>query len=302
MDASWVDSRRLSRRLRRPPGGDTEIPGIRHLDCDLARVRLLVRGSGPWTVVLAADPPNVIEHHLELIELLAQDLRVICLELPGFGFSFPKKEYRFTIDDIASVLDQLLTRLDMKPYVLALSCVAGLAALKLAHDRPDLAARLVTIQTPARDEAVKWARRVDFKGVLATPYVGQIVAAAGKDRLAAGWYRAVLGETESRAYLARARESFRHGAVYCLASAFQALKRPETAELSRLAVTQPALCVWGAADRSHRRTDRASILRNTPGGRLVEIEGAGHFPELEEAARFRRHLLEFLGMSEGNRT
>jgi len=56
------------------------------------------------------------------------------------------------------------------------------------------------------------------------------------------------------------------------------------------------LVLWGLADRTHRRTDKRSILSYMPHARWVEFDSAGHFPELEEPERFREVLFRFLAV------
>ncbi|HYR97293.1 MAG TPA: hypothetical protein VEM57_11180, partial [Candidatus Binatus sp.] len=80
--------------------------------------------------------------------------------------------------------------------------------------------------------------------------------------------------------------------AYCLASAFQAAVRQPEPRLR--AVRQPALVVWGGADRTHRHTDERSILAYAPHADWAEFDAAGHFPDLEQPERFRDELLHFL--------
>ncbi len=62
-------------------------PGVARVE--LSRATLRVRsasGVGP-PIVFLIDPPNTVEHYDALIQILAQHARVVCVELPGFGFS-----------------------------------------------------------------------------------------------------------------------------------------------------------------------------------------------------------------------
>jgi pimeloyl-ACP methyl ester carboxylesterase len=66
-------------------------------------------------VVLACDPPNVIEHYDDVFRLLAPSYRVLCLELPGFGFSRPVPGFRFTIDEYGATVEEVLGELGSTP-------------------------------------------------------------------------------------------------------------------------------------------------------------------------------------------
>ena len=65
-----------------------------------------------------------------------------------------------------------------------------------------------------------------------------------------------------------------------------------------LAERLPTLLIWGTDDPiipiEHGRAARARI----PGSRLVEIAGAGHWPQLDDPDRFVAELTEFVETTE----
>jgi pimeloyl-ACP methyl ester carboxylesterase len=278
-----------TRRARRPPSH----PGTRLWDVSGSILRVRVAGERGPSLVIVPDPPNVIEHYDGLIELLAPHVRVVCVEAPGFGFSVPARDFDYGLARQTAVLAELLTRLGQGPYVLALPCFAGLLAVKLALEKPGLISGLVLVQTPSWEEEMRWVRRVDARRVLQRPWIGQLMMGFGKRSVARGWYRAALPrDADPAPFLGPALEAFEHGACYCLASAFQAAAREAAPGLGP--VRQPALVVWGDADRTHRRTDKRSILAYAPHADWAEFEGAGHFPDLEQPERFRDEVLHFV--------
>src|SRR5439155_1186770 len=175
----------------------------------------------------------------------------------------------------AASMPALLALLALGPYLLAFPCFAGLVAVQLAAEHPELVNGLVIVQTPAWSEALGWVRRIDRRGLLQTPWLGQLAMSFGKRRVARGWYRAALPPGADPApFLAPALAAFERGGAYCLASAFQAACRTPAPRLGP--VRQPALVVWGGADRTHRRTDKRSILEYVPrGGRTGGDGGDG---------------------------
>ena len=266
---------------------DTEL-----LDLSLARVRCRVCGSGKTTIVFVADPPNVIEHYDRLIELLASTCRVICLDMPGFGFSYPKRPFSYSIDDQVQTITELLQRLDCGPYVLSFSCGATFAAVGVAAQRPDLVAGVVSIQSASWQEQRRWAKRVDLMGLIGTPFVGQLLLASAPNWVARKWYQVALPRREKvRTFELVALEALRHGACFCLASGLQQLRSSEPVLHP---VSCPSMVLWGTADRTHRRTDRSSARLLFPQARWHEFPKAGHFPELEEPERFAALIGEFV--------
>ena len=289
MSAARLETFLQTHRRARPPSGD----GVRFVELQQATLRVRVAGTGPVALVIVPDPPNVIEHYDRLIALLAPHLRVVCCEAPGFGFSRPAPGFDFSPASQAASMGALLARLALGPYLLAFPCFAGLVAVQLAAEHPELVNGLVIVQTPAWSEALGWVRRIDRRGLLQTPWLGQLAMSFGKRRVARGWYRAALPPGADPApFLAPALAAFERGGAYCLASAFQAACSTPAPRLGP--VRQPALVVWGGADRTHRRTDKRSILEYVPRADWVDFAAAGHFPDLEQPERFRDELRHFL--------
>jgi pimeloyl-ACP methyl ester carboxylesterase len=308
MNASRIDSLLLSRKWsraralsdREPRRGTAEADGaIRFVELDDAIVRVKVSGNGPHTIIVTPDPPNVIEHYDALFRAFGDSARLVCFEMPGFGHSVPRRHYRFSLAETAKVtvdlidhLVDLIDHLALGPSVLAFSCVAGLMALMVARQRPSLVSHVVSVQTPSWAEQARWAARIDRRGMVRTPVVGQLALALGHRKLAEAWYLAALGsKTDAPAYTELALRAFDRGASFCLASGLQALGR-ETAD-SFSVVDKRALCIWGTQDRTHRRTDRTSTLGCLPRARMIELD-SGHFPDLEQPQRFAREVTAFL--------
>jgi pimeloyl-ACP methyl ester carboxylesterase len=243
-------------------------------------------GPGP-VVVLACDPPTVLEHYDELYAELVPAHRVVVLEMPGFGFSRPARGFCFAPDDYAAVVEEVLDHVGAGPCTLAFGCVWTFVAVRVAARRPDLVRALVLVQAPGWADEVAWARRIDSTGAVRTPLLGQALLAVAPGPVAERWYRTALPPGRAVEPFARpARAALRSGALFCLASLTQAWfpgpHRPAGV------VRQPAVLLWGAADRTHRRS--TPQRDDVPGARLVVVDGAGHFPELEAPHRLREAL------------
>jgi pimeloyl-ACP methyl ester carboxylesterase len=280
---SWVDGVERAWTARRRRGVTGEL-----VEAGGARFRVRVTGSGGPTIVMAPDPPNVLEHMDDVARALAARHRVVCVELPGFGFSSAPEGFDFSARAGADALGALLDALGLGPYALALPCVAGLLAATLAAARPELVSHLVGVQSPGLDGAKAWARRVDPRGLIARRGLGQALVLATRRRLARAWLDVALAERDRRdAFLARVDEAYDRGATYPLASALQAIARERVAPRA----PQPTLLVWGGRDRTHKRTDKGELA---PDARVVVLEQAGHFPELEDARGFTEAVCAFL--------
>ena len=287
MNGTWLDTlvtpwRRA--RVTRGPGSRTRAD-LRFMHLPRASIRYRLAGTGPRTIVFCADPPVTLELYDELIAELAPDFRVVVFEMPAFGLSLPSLGLGFELDSMATVIGAFLQQLALGPYLLAFPCVPAYSALWLAGRHPELVSGLVLMQAPDWPQELAWKHGRDPKGILARPYIGQLLLRLLRRQRAGLWYRLALGRQDLLEHFTDTTQcAFDHGAGFSLASAFQRhLNGPEPAFGS---ITQPALVIWGEADRSHQHTDRTSIRRYLPQARLISFAEAGHFPELEAPQRF----------------
>ncbi len=262
---------------------------IRQVAIPQGSVRLRQAGQGP-PLVLATDPPNVLEQYGPLMVALRPHARVVAFEPVGFGHSKAARGAGQSPDAQAEATIALLDKLALGPCTLALPCVGAYVALRVAAARPDLVDSLVALQAPAWDDALRWIDRVDRRRALRAPLVGPALGYVRAPEIARSWYRAALPTREAGdAFGALAVESFDHGARFPLAAAFRALERAAPPPPTDL----PVLAVWGARDRTHRGSDPQGLRRHAPRAKVVVLEDAGHFPELEQPARFAQELVRW---------
>lgn len=272
-------------------------PGVRVLSTpgSLVRVRDTgVRGGG--TVVLLTDAPHTVESYDDLVTELAQELRLVVVEPPGFGFSWAQAPGALAFAGATASIVDALRQLGVRDAVLGGACVYGFLALAAAATDTGLARALLLAQTPSWDASVRWGTAVlDPEGTLAAPWEGQVSWRASRDAAVDGWYRFAAGPD---APLARwqqiARDVLAAGGSYALASQVQSwwspgAPRPEPVDL-------PATVLWGDADRSHRKagTDPEQVLGLVPAGQLVHVPTGGHFVDTEDVATTAAHVRALL--------
>jgi pimeloyl-ACP methyl ester carboxylesterase len=293
MNAGNID--RFFARRRRAKPFYSALEGMRMLRVSGGDIRVRVSGAGPHTVVFVCDMPVMIEHYERLSALLEPRYRVVCMELPGMGFSVPGSTFGFGLLEQAGVVEQVLRALGVSGCTLAFSCVNGYLALLLAQRATELVSRVVVLQTPSWEEQQRWARRIDFreKGWVATPVLGQVIVALGRRALARRWFGKVLsGGSDAAEFSARAEAGFDAGCSWALASLTQAYFSAAAPVFSP--ILQPALVIWGAQDRTHRRTDKPSVLQYFRDAESITFQDAGHAPELEQPALFVEHLVRLI--------
>lgn len=260
------------------------LPGARMLKTARGTVRVYdSEGKGP-VVVMVPDGPNVIEHHSDVIERLKPHARVICFEMPGFGFSRPGFSYDHSLQAGAAIILAVMDALSVKEAALHFSCANGFYALAAARLAPQRIRRLLLCQTPALEPMNAWVQRV-IPWPIRTPVVGHILMRATRRRVAHGWYAASLPDQNSRApYRATADHALAHGACFCLAGVVQGLLSADQKELE--GVKQPVQLLWGDSDKSHRRTPIDSLLTLVPQAQIQHFPECGHFPDLERPQQY----------------
>ncbi len=317
MRAIDIDILRLSRRLatmdRESITGSR--PGIELIELDDSYVRVRTAGAGPRTIVVACDPPNVVENYDAFIAALEADFRVVIFEQPGFGFSYPRAGFDFTRRGYARIVAQLLDRLGHGPYVLAFPCIANFHGLQIAFDRPELVEKLVLMQATSWPTQRKWVTQVvgafttllsgitEFgdmgEKMTAVPFLGQGIWAVAEPSFARQTHKYAVYRSAERPELFNSlagplEDAFERGACNCMASSYQNYFLDDEPEIP--VVAQDTLVLWANRDRMHRDSDPRGLLRYAPQARWEEIPYTGHHLELENPEAVTAAIRRFLAV------
>lgn len=268
-------------------------PGTKMLDLKHSWVRVRTHGDGPNTVVFLCDAPNAIEHYDALLrQVRSSGYRGLVIEMPGFGCSYPKHSYSFSLEAQSAVLSDALTGLGVFDACLVAPCVTAYSGLRLAEMRPDLVRNLCLIQAPSWQDECAWARRID-RAFLRVPVVGQLIMASFAQRVTDKWYHAAMRDPDqTRAFSIIGRRRLEDGGCFSLASLTQCwfgASEPVFGERQ-----DRTLVIWGAHDRTHNATDKWSILQYASAATRQVIENAGHSPELEQPTQTWGRIQEWL--------
>lgn len=290
MLSSSVDSWLARYSARQRKGALRGILPTRDVETPVGTVRVYDSGSEKPCVILVPDGPNVIEHYEHLISLLSPSLRVVCFDMPGFGHSVPRSSYGHSLDQGAGAVLGVLDRLGIRRATLAFSCANGFYALRAAQIAPERVSNLVLSQTPSLAAMRAWIVR-NIASPLRVPVAGQVIAWITRRKVAQGWYRIALPWTsEPRPFQDKALDAFADGACFCLAGIVQGLSRERDAALND--TTTPLVMIWGTKDRSHKYTDPKSLHACASQAEILQFEDCGHFPDVEQPARFAAILLD----------
>ncbi|MES2509332.1 MAG: alpha/beta hydrolase [Pseudomonadota bacterium] len=278
--ASWAWRLHAGAGARARPAAS----GFSYVETPAGKVRCIDSGGKGPVVVFVPDGPNVVEHYQELIARMASSCRVICFDMPGFGFSIPGPRYAHSLDQGAAVVMAVLDHFGIEKATLAFSCANGFYALRVAALAPARVCGLVLSQTPSLEAMHAWTARI-VPGVLRIPVVGQLFGWLFREKAALGWYRAALPRgADAKPFRDTARSALHCGGCFSLAGVVQGLLKEPGTGLDVGGV--PCTLFWGKGDRSHAPTDPYSLLALVPHAEVIELDDCGHFPDLEGKERY----------------
>lgn len=243
-----------------------------------------VAGALAGWLEAGAGPPLVCVHGAggagdvwtRQLEGLAGIARVIAPDLPGHG---PGDGLgRQSVDAYADWLAAFLDALDLARPVLAGHSMGGAIAQTLALGRPGRLAGLVLVATGARLRVLP--RLLELLGERppeGRDLVGELSYARTTPRERVAVADRVLGETAPLVTLGD----------FLACDRFDVMARLEEVRI-------PTLVVAGVEDRLTPVKYGRRLAATIPGARLVEIEAAGHFPQLEQPDLVNRAIGEFL--------
>ena len=237
-------------------------------------------GSGPPLLYLHAE--QYFEQVRPHLDALARTWTVIAPRHPGYGAVSVATDLR-SVDDLAYLYLDLLDELKLDDVVLVGASLGGWIALEMCVRNHARLSKLVLVSSVG----VKFSGREerDFADLFYMPDVEAFpMLFADPKRHAPNYAAMSAGQLEE---LARARQMLAHyGWRPYLHN--PALKR----WLHR--VDLPTLVVWGAADRFASRSYGQSLASALPAAELTLIEGAGHYPEIEQSEATLRAIDAFL--------
>ena len=246
-------------------------------------LEVLERGNGrPLLFLHPGHPSGRLDPKAPVVEGLAAHARVIAPTHPGFG-SMPAPRELTTVDDLAYLYLDLLDEIDLDDVVVVGVSLGGWIAAEMA------------VKSTERISALVLADAVGIKpGDRETRDIADIYAVTDKQLADLVWADPArmtanpktLPESDLIA-MARSRESTGRFAW----SPY--MHNPKLkGRLHRIRI--PTLVLWGAEDRVTKPDYGKSYAAAIEGARFATIDGAGHFPHLEQPAAFARAVTDFL--------
>jgi pimeloyl-ACP methyl ester carboxylesterase len=264
------------------------------------RVCFRMAGEGP-VLVLVHGITGSSAHWAPVMPLLAERFTVIAPDLLGHGESAkPRGDY--SLGAYATGIRDLLIALDYPTATVVGHSLGGGVAMQFAYQFPERSDRLVLVSSGGLGEEVHLLlRAAALPGselvlpVLAARRVRGVVAAlAGLlDRLHLhpGHDLAEIAAGIGSLADSDARQAFLHTLRAVIDPTGQ---RVSATDRLHLAEAMPSLVMWGERDPIIPVAHARSAHKAMPGSRLELLEGAGHFPQLDDPIRVSRLLTDFM--------
>ncbi len=280
----------------------------RWLEIDGRAVNVIDLGPLAAGAEASAAQPLVFVHGLsgcwanwlEQLAVLAEERRVIAMDLPGFGYS-PMPAAQISISGYARLLDSLLGELAIDAGALVGNSMGGFIAAELAIACPQRVERLVLVSAagistsghPGTTRALPALRRAQTALAASGAWVAsKSETVARRARLRQALLSLVVRHP-SRLPAALAAEQLRGAGKPGFMQALQAVLDYDVRErLPEIAC--PTLIVWGDRDRLISVRDADVFGELIEDSRVVIFEDTGHVAMLERPAAFNGLLREFL--------
>lgn len=223
---------------------------------------------------------------LGTMEALASRHRTYALDFWGFGESDKRRE-SYNIPDFVALVDQFMERLGIQSAPVIGHSMGGTVALSLALDRPERVKKVAVVGSPIDGRSLNL-----FLKLAGYPWIAFLVwNSPGLLRLGirllapwiaaswSEWYSMLMGDL-SRMTL----ESF----LWSISSLRDTDLSPRLHTLR-----MPALGVYGRGDKIVDPR-QAELFDQIEGARVEMMQGARHFPMLDEPEAFYSTALSFL--------
>ena len=255
----------------------------RHIELSGAGMEVTERGKGrPLLLLHPGHPAGRIDAGARIMDLLAQDARVIAPTHPGFGMT-PAPAKLTTIDDLAYLYLDLMEAMGLRDCVVVGLSLGGWIAAEMAVKTTDRMSHLVLVNPVGIKTGNRETRDIADIYAITDKQLAELVYADPRSMA-----RDVKALPESELTLmARAREATGRYAwtPYMHDPKLQG-------RLHRIQI--PTLVLWGEADRVASADYGRKYAAAIAGAQFGTIEGAGHFPHLEQPGALARRIVDFV--------
>ncbi len=258
-------------------------PETNRVDLGGVSVEVTERGRGrPVLFLHPGHPAGRVDPNARVLELLAENARVIAPTHPGFGMDQAPRHLT-TVDDLAYLYLDLMEAMALRDCAVVGVSLGGWIAAEIAVKTTERISRLVLANSVGIKPGDRETRDIADIFAMTDKQLGEIAYADPAKMMP---NTKTLPESDL-VMMARSREATGRYAWTPF------MHNPKLKQrLNRIRI--PTLVLWGEADRIAKPDYGQALAAAIPGARFNTITGAGHFPHLEQPEAFARSVSEFL--------
>jgi len=247
------------------------------------------RGSGA-PVILLHGWNSSSNQWLHNLKALAPHFRALAPDLPGFGDSDESESFPYTLDGMASFLEELRRALYLPSFHLVGHSMGGCISLRYSTLYGQNLGRLVLVSTPTLTASMGWrARLPGAEGFLSMTY-----RLRGEKMLKWMFYRGLYKPEEQDLDFVRANiKAASRISRRVLVETTRMVRKIDLEEDLR-GVGVPTLVVFGDRDRSVSTAEVERQRCLLPHPYVAVITASDHSPPCERPEIFNRLVLDFL--------
>jgi pimeloyl-ACP methyl ester carboxylesterase len=247
------------------------------------------RGTGK-PVILLHGWNSSSKQWLHNLKALAPRFRAIAPDLPGFGDSEESELFPYTLDDMASFLEELRQALFLPSFCLVGHSMGGCISLRYSTLYGDNLDKLVLVSTPTRTSSMGLrARLPGVEGVLSMTY-----RLRSENVLKWMFYRGLyMPEEQDLDFVHANIKAASRISKHVLLETTRMVRRISLEEDLR-SVGVPTLVVFGDRDRSVSTAEVERQRSMLPKSYIAVITASDHSPPYERPDMFNRLVLDFL--------
>jgi pimeloyl-ACP methyl ester carboxylesterase len=288
--ALWAYARWLVRRSENLDLADVAKPGnVIYLE-DVA-IHYVDEGQGLPLVLIHGLGGRIYNFRYN-IPVLSEHLRVVALDLKGFGYSERPAAGDYSLTAQARLVGELMDRLGISRAAVLGHSMGGAIALRLAVTSPEKVDRLILVgSAPPNGMVPRLAASPPLRSLLRLGTALVLHQPGLRERvLRQGFYDPAFLSPEML-------EEFRRsacirGSADATASLLSHAAGDEPIDISR--VSQPVLILWGEGDRWTSLGLARRLADELPDARLQVIDRARHMVLEERAEEANEAILAFL--------
>ncbi len=261
-------------------------------------MHVVERGSGPALVMIHGFGGSAYSFRYQLRDL-ADQFRVIAVDLPGFGYSDRPTDADLSFTAHAERLREFLDRMGIERAVVAGHSMGGTIAMRLAAAYPERVERLILASSSPPDQQY----RLPLYPVIRPLLPIGLAALLGSERRLRRMTERIVYDPATISDTVW-REFWRPLRIRGYSASLQKMGHDvrQDVPLAPAAVATRTLLLWGEADESIPLSVAHRLHAEMPDARLEVVARAGHLLLEEQPDACNQSIRRFLAMPTGAAT